>query len=79
MEEGESLSDEDVDADEDGEAISDEDEDGFVVKDGELSEGEGVKDEGELRTTRWTSTTSAPTTKVWISWAPNSRQVRRTD
>jgi hypothetical protein len=48
VEEGESLSDEDVDADEDGEAISDEDEDGFVVKDGELSEGEGVKDEGEL-------------------------------
>ena len=79
VEEGESLSDEDVDADEDGEAISDEDEDGFVVKDGELSEGEGVKDEGELRTTRWTSTTSARTTKVWISRAPNSRQVRRTD
>ena len=48
VEEGESLSDEDVDADEDGEPISDEDEDGFVVKDGELSEGEGVKDEGEL-------------------------------
>ena len=43
VEEGESLSDEDVDEDE-GEVVSDEDEDGFVVKDGELSEGEGVKD-----------------------------------
>ena len=43
IEEGESLSDEDVDDDE-GEGVSDEDEDGFVVKDGELSEGEGVKD-----------------------------------
>ena len=43
VEEGESLSDEDVDDDE-GEGVSDDDEDGFVVKDGELSEGEGVKD-----------------------------------
>ena len=43
VEEGESLSDEDVDNDE-GEGVSDDDEDGFVVKDGELSEGEGVKD-----------------------------------
>ncbi len=43
VEEGESLSDEDVDDDE-GEGASDDDEDGFVVKDGELSEGEGVED-----------------------------------